>query len=392
MLFTPLLKFLALLHALDRLRRHLRVGKTWFLLVLASIPFLASFLANFCLGHSCKALVSEETAANAAKVIEETTANVWFEGLSIVAPMTRAYKWFTTGIDGAGYFWGTFMPAYILLFVYEWCNYLYCDYYITFKDLGRGGSPPTFNGWATARIRAWFANVDVMTPPRVSPMADPYRGRLNTLPHREGERPTILGVTPQRQVNFRAPPNTQAQLERLMGDIVRDLEAANGQDGQQPQDHIEVRASFLEGGLMALRRRLQVPTTENGGPEDARASWNTGDEFGGEVFHPHRDGTSHVVLHPEDVKVVIDSGYGERHPFATEVWYWKFWFHSWLGIRRPVPTGLVILYAPRHAGEHAIIRQIVEAAIWNETGGRLYSLTADTFAIPDAPAAAPVQG
>lgn len=278
---------------------------------------------------------------------------------------------------GSWWVWRVCLPAYILFTVYHWAMFIYRDFFITFKDLGLGGSGTSFRGWALARIREWVANVDVMRPPRVPQTADPYRGRLDVLPQRQGPRPTILGVTPQRQVDYPSPPNTQLVLERLMAEFVDDTD---------PSDQIEVRRSFLERGLPALRRKLTIPTDSEGGPLNPKDHFDTADTFGGEIFHPHRDGTSHVVLHPEDCRRVMEAGWGQRHPFCTTSWYWKLYFNRWLGIRLPVPEGLIILYAPRHQGEYEVIRHIIQAAVWNATDGRLHPIDADTYPVPPAPA------
>ncbi|KAI0441032.1 hypothetical protein F4803DRAFT_563387 [Xylaria telfairii] len=272
-------------------------------------------------------------------------------------------------------FWQYFIPTFILLTIYDWAVFIYEDYYITFKDLGLGGSGTSFRGWALARLREIVANVDVMRPPRVPQTQSPYRGRLYRLPQRIGTRPSILGVTPQRQVDFPAPPNTQAALEEIMAEFV------TSESGHT----IEIRQSFLEGGLQALRRRLTIPVNEQGGPLDPRAAFNTPDTFGGEIAHIHRDGTSHVVLHPECCRRVLESGWGQRHPFTTTSFIWKFYFNWYLGIRLPVPEGLMILYAPRDQSELQVIRQIIQAGVWYATNGELHSIDANTYPFPPGP-------
>ncbi|CAJ2499768.1 Uu.00g026210.m01.CDS01 [Anthostomella pinea] len=318
--------------------------------------------------------VSQASIPSASQVLKR----VWFEGPNVqpLGPVlySSVFEMFFT----SWFFTHVLVRFYFVLCVVDLLRYIYTDYEITFKDLGRGGSPPTFAGWYTARLRAIFANIDVMEPPRVSPLADPYRGRLNKLPKRDGKRPTILGVTPQRQTTDESAPNALQQVEAIMAEF----------EQTQGDDQIEVCPSFLEGGLMALRRRLIVPVVANGGPADIRASFNGPNEFGGEIFHGHRDGASHIVLHLSDVRVVLESGWGERHPFATEKWYWKLYWHTYLGIRRPVPIGLVNLYAPRDKGEMDIVRQLIQAAIYNETYGHMYPLDANTYPLPPAPAAA----
>ncbi|KAI1307455.1 hypothetical protein F5Y03DRAFT_352311 [Xylaria venustula] len=124
---------------------------------------------------------------------------------------------------------------------------------------------------------------------------------------------------------------------------------------------------------------------DQGGPLDSKAAFNTANAFGGEICHFHHEGTTHIVLHPEDCRRVIESGWGERHPFCTTAWYWKLYFNWTLGIRLPVPEGLMILYAPRHQGEYDVIRELMRAAVWYATDGRLHSIDANTYPIPPTP-------
>jgi len=44
----------------------------------------------------------------------------------------------------------------------------------------------------------------------------------------------------------------------------------------------------------------------------------------------------HMNLHPDDIKEVLEKGWGQRHPMA-----WKGW------VRSPVPTTFTMIYAPR---------------------------------------------
>ncbi|KAI1377767.1 hypothetical protein F4677DRAFT_459050 [Hypoxylon crocopeplum] len=396
-LFGPVLKAIAVAYALDDLRRRRCVGKASFivaLVVLYNLFILFGFLSESRIGGFIRYVARGKSDVVQREEIEKFFRKTWQEGVSIMPTIIKLYQYAWKETNKSGFFFRFIVPADILLGLWDWAFYIYQDYEITFKDLGRGGSPPTFEGWATGRIQAWFANVDVMIPPRFSPPAGLYRGRLNSLlPHREGERPLILGVTPPQQVNPRAPPNMQLQLEQLLRDISIEANDQNihlvpdAQPGHpEPEGpRFEVRLSFLERGLISLRRVLNNPAEDNGGPKDVKGSFNGRDEFGGEISHLHLDGTARVVLHPEDVRVVIEAGWGERHPLATEAWYWKLWFHKYLRIRRPVPTGLVILYAPRHQGEFDVIREIIEAAVWNEAEGNLFRLDRDTFPIPPKP-------
>ena len=60
-----------------------------------------------------------------------------------------------------------------------------------------------------------------------------------------------------------------------------------------------------------------------------------------------------MTLHPADAKLVLESGWGERHPLARGGWFERF-----------VPAGFIMVYAPRTSEEVATVLRIVEAAVW----------------------------
>jgi hypothetical protein len=81
----------------------------------------------------------------------------------------------------------------------------------------------------------------------------------------------------------------------------------------------------------------------------------------------------HMNLHPDDIKEILEKGWGQRHPMA-----WTGWVYT------PVPSTFVMVYAPRgrltshievmfrevmltqFADENdlRIACKIIEAAIW----------------------------
>ncbi|KAF7590061.1 hypothetical protein BBP40_003314 [Aspergillus hancockii] len=76
----------------------------------------------------------------------------------------------------------------------------------------------------------------------------------------------------------------------------------------------------------------------------------------GEVCHAHPiDGSLHLTLHPTDVRLVLEKGWGQRHPIAREDSWW--WRHS-------VPSGFVLVYAPRNEEERRQVVKIIRAAVW----------------------------
>ncbi|KAI0142657.1 hypothetical protein GGR57DRAFT_519760 [Xylariaceae sp. FL1272] len=305
----------------------------------------------------------------------------WVFGVNVFGTLRVCYLRLFDFVWECNLFWYALVPIVICYWSSQVWSYVLNNFFGLFYDLGRGASEPNFRGWALARFREWLAHVDIFTPQRTHPMADPYRGYLNALPLRGGDRPIIEGVTPQRQTNQRAPPNTMEILGRVMEEFVQNDEL----------DHITIRKSYLERGLMALRRTLtrSVPLDDDGGARNIADVRDTVDQFGGEIYHPHRDGTSHVVLHPEDARTVLEAGWGQRHPFTVQHQFWgrvwRFYWYKYMNYRLPVPEGLMILYAPRHDGDIEIIRQIIRAGVWNATAGRVNPLTAETYPIPPAP-------
>lgn len=61
----------------------------------------------------------------------------------------------------------------------------------------------------------------------------------------------------------------------------------------------------------------------------------------------------HLTLHPADARIMIEAGWGERHPLARGGWLERF-----------VPRGFVMVYAPRTQEEIFVVLQLVRAAAW----------------------------
>ena len=62
----------------------------------------------------------------------------------------------------------------------------------------------------------------------------------------------------------------------------------------------------------------------------------------------------HLTLHPLDVSIVLASGWGERHPLAGKQIHGK----------KLLPSGFVMLYAPRQESEVETVMEIVKAGAW----------------------------
>jgi hypothetical protein len=82
----------------------------------------------------------------------------------------------------------------------------------------------------------------------------------------------------------------------------------------------------------------------------------SGTKYFGEICRSYpEDGSIHLKLHPADVKMVLESGWGERQPRAVINW-WKCFTGA--------PTGDTLIYAPRSEQELIVVTEIIRAAVW----------------------------
>ena len=229
-------------------------------------------------------------------------------------------------------------PAHWLaiIFLIPAFRYLYLDYrkYIA---LGPGGTPSTFSGYVRVKILGLFALSNPYEPPSVPLYTTRKEGRLSNLPKRRGPRPTTVGIAPHRQVDQRTPP----ALFEILSAAIRTIASRN--------NRVELGTSCFEKhgpGLFSinpLRRTCR-----------------------GEICHAHpSDGSLHLTLHPADAKVMLEAGWGERHPLARGGWLERF-----------VPGGFVMLYAPRIEEEIEVVLSIIQAAAWWVSGEDVIALDA----------------
>lgn len=241
-------------------------------------------------------------------------------------------------------------PIFWFIFVTFTLRWTYCDYY-RYVAVGRGDTPPTIWGWWRTKYLSFYLRilrVNVLSHPFLDPTTNPYRGILFNLACRQGERPTILGLEFQRQGNQEAAPNTHAAMVA----ILEQRAAAN-------PGALVMEPSLVEAHLRALKRRLPAGL--------ASGTPNTAAEWGGEIAHVlTSDSSAHVVLHPADCAEVIRKGWGERPPLAcaAENPIWRFWYHTVCGQRLPLPSNMVLVYAPRSRAEMDVFARIVDAAVW----------------------------
>ncbi|KAK0392605.1 hypothetical protein NLU13_2100 [Sarocladium strictum] len=206
--------------------------------------------------------------------------------------------------------------------------------YQNFLRLGPGGIPSTPQGYLKA---SWLSIWALKNPYEPAPAVPHYTCspgllRKATLPERNDPRPTTAGIAPHRQI-------TQYGSTQCFQALTRALQAFASMNPSE----FETRVSALEKHGLALFSRK--PTRQN--------------RFQGEICHVHdTDHSLHLFLHPDDVKVVLEQGWGERHPMA---WEWGPW-------KPAVGPFFVMIYAPRSENELRIVAKIIEAAAWNMSG------------------------
>lgn len=206
--------------------------------------------------------------------------------------------------------------------------------YKNFLSLGPGGTPSTFLGYLKIVYLRFFALSDPYTPlilsENVHPTKGYYRGAQSWLPRRTGPRPTIAGIAPQRQLDQPGCP-IMYQLLRTSLDNLAD---------QQPE-LLRIGTSCFEKNGLALFSQSPINATCRG-----------------EICHVHHsDRSMHMNLHPDDARVVLERGWGERHPLARGGW-----------MRAYVPREFVMVYAPRDRAELDVVCRIIEAAAFWVTG------------------------
>lgn len=207
-----------------------------------------------------------------------------------------------------------------------------------------GGTPATISGYLTITYLRLFALSDPYTPApvigRIFPVAGCYRNARFRLPNRNGPRPAVRGIAPQRQIN---QPGCPEMYQRLRAILHRTAD--------EYSDTCEVGQSCFEKQGLALFARRPVNNTCRG-----------------EIVHVHHsDRSMHMNLHPEDAKIVLERGWGERHPLARGGW-----------MRAYVPREFVLVYAPRNHAELEVVCRIIEAAAYWVSAEELDLVSSDT--------------
>ncbi|KAH8727611.1 hypothetical protein GQ44DRAFT_611448 [Phaeosphaeriaceae sp. PMI808] len=209
--------------------------------------------------------------------------------------------------------------------------YIHYDYK-AFLSLGPGGTPSTPLGYLKIKLLSLICLRDPLRPISIPPHFRPQKGYFNdaALPPRKGGRPFVQGIAPQRQQTHKSSVPVYKNLVTCLQVLAED-----------PRNRLVERTSCFEKHSSGLFTSIPITRT-----------------CGGEICHAHpSDGSLHLTLHPSDAKVMLEKGWGERHPLARGGW-----------CRRFVPKEFVLVYAPRDEAEVKIVMHIVAASIWWVSG------------------------
>jgi hypothetical protein len=224
-----------------------------------------------------------------------------------------------------------FAAALMVLLLTLISFYIHKDYY-AFLNLGPGGTPQTPLGYLKIKLLSLICLRDSLCPIKISPHFRPQQGYFSTdaLAKREGERPVVRGIAPQRQ-------QTQKSDKTIYGKLVKRSRAL----AAESKNRLTERTSCFEKHSTGLFTSKPLVHTCDG-----------------EILHAHpSDGSLHMTLHPADVNLIIEYGWGERHPLARGGWCRKF-----------VPREFVLVYAPRDEAEVDILIKIIAAGVWWVSG------------------------
>jgi hypothetical protein len=267
---------------------------------------------------------------------------------SFLSTLTNLLNTYTTHLHILTTLLTLILPIILLLYIHR-------DYK-SFLSLGPGGTPSTPLGYLKIKLLSILSLRDPLRPIQIPPHFRPQHGYLSypsssssstspssstttsttsspsssVLPARPGPRPKIHGIAPQRQITQKSPP----AIYTLLSTSLRSLAA-------DPSNALLERTSCFEKHSTGLF--TATPLTR---------------VCGGEICHAHpSDGSLHLSLHPADVKILIEKGWGERHPLARGGW-----------CRRFVPKEFVLVYAPRDEEEVGVVMRVVAASVWWVSG------------------------
>jgi hypothetical protein len=215
----------------------------------------------------------------------------------------------------------------ILIPVIGFLIWAWHDYH-SWLALGQGGLPATIKGWlTTTRLRLKKLDA-ISTHVYLAQPSASNKNHLQDLLVRNGPRPSIAPwPIPHRQLNQFISTDMRRKLDTVFDEAVKN-------HGEK----VHYKTSYFEKYNPAI-------TLKNLGccHQDARFSE-------GETAHIHpRDGSMHMIFSERDALVILENGWGERHPLA--------------GVPGLLPSTYLYIYPPRDEMELKVVEMLLEASI-----------------------------
>lgn len=146
---------------------------------------------------------------------------------------------------------------------------------------------------------------------------------LDSFPHRQGPRPRTTPTNPHTQLEQNAPADLQEEVASFMFGLTC---------VEQGPSRVSVPGA----------RAVHLQSSCHAGPPEA---FMVGREFC--HIHPERDGSLHLNLPLDVLRVAVAKGWAEPHPLAR------------LGI---IPENVVMVYGPRDRDELEVVKALISAS------------------------------
>ncbi|RGP65149.1 hypothetical protein FSPOR_7539 [Fusarium sporotrichioides] len=206
------------------------------------------------------------------------------------------------------------------------------DDYRGYIALGPGGPPHNVIGWIGQILLKPFKKepfhtscYDEKSFQKAGPNGNVAFLKEEDVPVREAPRPTVGSWTaPSRQLTDMASKDIIDRYQSFLSSLT-----------SESPSKLKIATSVVERHGQAL-----FVASENPNNPIAKSMY-------GEVGHMHgSDGSMHLNLAPRDAKLVLERGWGQRHPLGGTILY----------------LGDVMVYAPRSEEEFEIAKKITRAA------------------------------
>ncbi|OLN83719.1 hypothetical protein CCHL11_08706 [Colletotrichum chlorophyti] len=220
--------------------------------------------------------------------------------------------------------------------------------YRAYIALGPGGVPHNLAGWlfVTLAIRPFALPQASATATADYPSEGAHEDILD-LPPRKGERATLGGIVPHRQLTQHAPEKMREFIQNLYANAATQNPSILEQKRSLYERHNP--ALFVSSDLLK-----NPPSSSDPLPETARVAR-------GEISHPHADLSIHIYLSPADAKIAIDRGWAERHRLSLPR-------SSWFANRYHVADSYLMIYGPRDEEEMEVLAVFLRNAVRFMTG------------------------